>query len=99
MEENDRIIVQKEETHLRIDKLLACRFGEKSRTYFQYLIEEKKVLVNQKPVKKKDKVKEGDEIEIYFIATEQTPIEPEDIPLDILLKMNILLLSIKVLTW
>ena len=80
----DFIIIHPEEDGFRIDKVLALRYGERSRTYFQYLIGEKKVLLNDKAVKKKTLVKEGDEISIFFIATPEISLEAENIPLDIL---------------
>ena len=84
MSEEDCIIITSDETGLRIDRVLAQRYGQKSRTYFQYLIKEKKVLLNDCPVKKKEKVKEKDEISIFFIATPEISLEAENIPLDIL---------------
>lgn len=80
----DTIFVEKDEESFRIDKLLCNRFSDKSRTYFQYLLENHLVLLNGKPVKKRVKPKEGDEIEVCFAATEEISLEPEDIPLDIL---------------
>ncbi len=76
--------VSEEETALRLDKLLALRFPEYSRQYFQYLIREKLVLVNGAIVKKAAKLEEGDEIEIEFALTPEITLEPEAIPLDIL---------------
>ncbi len=73
-----------DEEEKRIDKLLTERFESKSRTYFQFLIEEGYVLVNGKKIKKRNMVKEGDEVEIFFCLTPEISLEPEDIPLDIL---------------
>ena len=84
MSEEDLIIIDKVEDQLRIDHLLAKRYKDRSRTYFQYLIKEKKVFLNDKVVKKKDKVKEGDEVSIFFINTPEITLQPENIPLDIL---------------
>ena len=76
--------VSKNEENIRIDKLLSDRFSDKSRTYFQYLMENSCVLLNGKIVKKSALTREGDEIEVFFIATPEISLEPENIPLDIL---------------
>jgi 23S rRNA pseudouridine1911/1915/1917 synthase len=76
--------VTKEEEGIRLDKLLSIRFANKSRTYFQYLIENNSVLLNGSKVKKRITPKEGDEIEIFFLATPEISLTPENIPLDIL---------------
>ncbi|MCC5832135.1 MAG: RluA family pseudouridine synthase [Chlamydiales bacterium] len=76
--------VSAEETKLRLDKLLALRYPEYSRQYFQYLIREKLVLVNGNLAKKAAKLEEGDEIEIEFALTPEISLEPEEIPLEIL---------------
>lgn len=78
------IFVSQEEAQLRLDKLLALRFPNYSRQYFQYLINEKLVLVNGEVVKKAAKLEEGDEIEVEFSATPEISLLPEPIPLDIL---------------
>ncbi len=90
----DHIIVTTDELNLRVDSLLTARFGEYSRTYFQQLITSGKVFLNGQPlVKKGAKVKENDEIEIFFVARSEKPsfIEPENIFLDILFEDNDLL--------
>lgn len=68
----------------RLDQYLAKTYPHLSRTYFQKLISEELVLCNGKPVKKREKVAEGDEIEVCFTLTEELAIEPENIPLTIL---------------
>lgn len=78
------LTVSESEAGLRLDKLLHSHFGAPSRTYFESLIEKGFVLVNGKPLKKKDKPKIGDEIEVCFQLTEEIALEPEAIPLDIL---------------
>lgn len=80
----EELIVSKEEANQRLDKYLVEKFPHFSRQYFQYLIREKLVLVGGELVKKAALLKEGDEIEIEFAATEEISLEPEDIPLDIL---------------
>lgn len=82
-EEIDTIYVKEEEEGLRIDKLLSLRYEQKSRTYFQFLIENESVLLNGEKVKKRILPKKGDEIEIFFILTKEIDLEPQNIPLDI----------------
>ncbi len=84
MEETDLFLVPKEESGQRLDKLLSKRFEDKSRTYFQYLIEEGCVFLNGKRVKKRTIVSANDEIELFFLATPEISLEPENIPLEIL---------------
>ncbi|NGX55633.1 MAG: Ribosomal large subunit pseudouridine synthase D [Chlamydiae bacterium] len=77
-------IVTEEEEKLRLDTLLATRFPELSRTYFQQLIDRQLVLVNGKQVKKRIHLRSADEIEIQFVLSPEISLEPEEIPLDIL---------------
>lgn len=85
MTPDDIILISKEEEGLRLDKILANRYASiQSRTYFQHLIEEERVLVNGEPVKKRVQPKEGDEIEIEFILTPELQVEPEAIPLKVI---------------
>lgn len=84
-EDNELIIVTETEEGERLDKILSNRFHEiRSRTYFQFLIETNKVLVNGKPVKKCIKPRLGDEIEIEFLLAPELDIKPEPIPLNII---------------
>lgn len=80
----DIFIVSKDDLGIRLDKFLAERFSGHSRTYFQYLIDEKCVLVNGIPVKKQHKISAGEQIEISFRLTPQIDVKPQAIPLDIL---------------
>ena len=80
----DYFTVSPEDAGTRLDKLLSLHFPQHSRSYFQYLIEQGAVLVNGSPVKKKETLKEGDEIEVCFLLTPEISLEPQDIPLDIL---------------
>lgn len=84
-EEFDTLFVSEEEAGERLDKILATRLHQAgSRTYFQYLLEEGKVLLNGAPAKKRIKPKAGDEIEVEYILTPELTIKPENIPLNIL---------------
>ncbi len=84
MQESDLIFTGPAEEGMRIDKLLAERFPEYSRTYFQSLIEQGCVLLNGERVLKRIVPEEGDEIEICFQAIPGPSLTPESIPLDIL---------------
>jgi 23S rRNA pseudouridine1911/1915/1917 synthase len=84
MEDTNIFIASEEDEKTRIDKFLAKKFTLKSRSYFQYLIENECVHVNNKKIKKRALLKKGDEIEIFFLATPEISLTPENIPLDIL---------------
>lgn len=84
-EETDSIVIAENEAGERLDKILAQRFHSiQSRTYFQMLIEEQRVLLNHVPVKKRIKPQVGDEVHINFILTPEIGLVPEAIPLDII---------------
>jgi 23S rRNA pseudouridine1911/1915/1917 synthase len=78
------LLLSGQEMGMRLDKLLKEHYPLHSRTYFQYLIENGYVLVNGRVLKKREKPKEGDEIEICFVLTPELSLAPEEIPLDIL---------------
>lgn len=84
MTTQEALFVQEEDIDTRLDKLLAMRFPMFSRTYFQSLIEKEAVLVNGESLKKREKLKLGDEIEICFELPPELSLEAEDIPLSIL---------------
>ena len=84
-EESDIIVITDDEAGNRIDKILANRYKEvRSRSYFQYLINEGNVLLDGKSVKKRTRPEVGDEIQILFVLTPEIDVTPEDIPLDII---------------
>jgi 23S rRNA pseudouridine1911/1915/1917 synthase len=82
-EPHEILVVEPWQQHSRLDALLSDYF-QKSRTYFQNLIEEGFVVVNGKREKKSYKPVPGDEIEVQFVVTRALDIAPENIPLDIL---------------
>ena len=69
---------------LRIDKFLAEKHKDFSRSYIQKLIDEGHVKVNNKSIKKSYKLKDGDEIKIYEKENEKLDLEPYKIDLDII---------------
>lgn len=85
------MIVSDQDLNIRLDKLLTSHYPGYSRTYFQYLIENGFVVVNGKMLKKKDKLKKGDEVEVCFQLTPEISLEPENISLDIVFEDDHLL--------
>lgn len=84
-EDIEFITIAEGEIGERLDKTLATRFKDaKSRTYFQYLFEEGKILVKGQPVKKQYKPKAQEAIEIHFALSPEIKLEPENIPLSII---------------
>lgn len=67
----------------RIDHYLIISGVGLSRNLTQKLIEQEKVLVNNKPVKRSYRVKTGDEIHVRFEVEPAPEIKPENIPLNI----------------
>lgn len=84
MTNHESLLITADMQHTRLDKLLVQSFPNHSRTYFQYLIGSGLVLVNGAPVKKRETVDVGDEVEVCFELTPELSLAPEDIPLDIL---------------
>lgn len=82
--EIDTILITPQEAGQRIDQLLAHLYPGYSRTYFQKLIEDGFVLLNDKPVKKRISPEVGDEIEVFFQLHPPAALEPEQIALDVL---------------
>src|SRR5690349_12189090 len=88
-DESDSIFITDEESGQRLDRVLALRYKEvQSRTYFQNLIENEQVLVNEKPAKKRLKLQPGDEVFINFVPGPEIGLAPENISLDIIYEDN-----------
>ncbi len=68
----------------RIDALLAQYYEDYSRTYFQELIENNQVLLNGKPLKKRQVPCSGDQVDITFKKRPGPDLTPQAIPLNIL---------------
>ena len=77
-------IVSKECNGLRLDKVIAEKFDELTRTMIQKLISEEKVKVNNKTQKASYKVKVEDVILIEEIEAKNIELIAQDIPLDII---------------
>jgi len=76
-------VIAEENNGTRIDKFLSEFQCEISRSYIQKLIEDGKVIMNNKSVKANTKVKTGAKIQVMLPKPENTQILPEEIPLDI----------------
>ncbi|MBR1566623.1 MAG: RluA family pseudouridine synthase [Oscillospiraceae bacterium] len=81
--DEERIQITDEESGERIDALLSRKFPALSRSLIQKCMEAGTVTVNGKPVKKNARANAGDEIVFAFPETEPLPVEPQDLPLDI----------------
>ena len=82
--EHYRFQVDKGQEPLRIDKFLLNRMSNVSRNKIQNAAKAQCILVNDQPVKQNYKVKPGDVISIVLsYPEEEIPLEPENIPLDI----------------
>lgn len=82
--EHLRLIVDKGQSLLRIDKFLMTRVENATRNRIQNAIEAGSVLVNEKPIKSSYKVKPFDVISVVLPhPPRDTEVYPEDIPLDI----------------
>lgn len=82
--EHHRIVVDKGQEPLRIDKFLMDRIANATRTKIQNAIEAEAVLVNEKPVKSSYKIKPSDLITISLPEPPRDDVvNPENIPLDI----------------
>jgi 23S rRNA pseudouridine1911/1915/1917 synthase len=91
--EHHRIIVDKGQSLLRIDKFLMHRLQNASRTKIQAAADAGCIIVNEKAVKSSYKVKPGDIISIVLPhPPKDTEIIPEDIPLQILYEDDDLLI-------
>lgn len=68
----------------RLDKYISILYPEQSRSFFQKLIKDGHVLVNDTPEKANYRLRVEDLISITIPDAVETPILPENIPLDIL---------------
>ena len=84
MSDKQEFFVSAEEAGQRIDHILAKRYEEKTRSYFQKLVREGNVLLNGKETKVSARPCCQDRLEILFPEAAEVQIEPENIPLDIL---------------
>lgn len=76
-------IIEEEYAKLRLDKAIALKYTDLSRTTIQRLIEEERVFVNEKKAKASYKVEIKDKIQIEEIEAKEISLKAQDIPLDI----------------
>ena len=82
--QKDTFEVLNEQEGERLDKYLSDIYPELSRSFFQKLIKENNILVNGSNQKSNYRLKTDDIVEITIPDAVETPILPQDIPLDIL---------------
>ena len=91
--EHLRIVVDKGQSFLRIDKFLMNRIENASRNRIQHAIEAGSVLVNDKLVKASYKIKPLDIISVVLPhPPRDTEVYPENIPLDIVYEDDLVFL-------
>lgn len=84
MGKTTRLEVTAEAAGERVDAFVATCLPELSRSRTAQLIAQGQVHLNDKPVRKSERVAEGDVIEVHVPPPEPSGVEPEPIPLDIL---------------
>lgn len=77
-------IIEKADEGIRIDKFVASKLDDVSRSFIQNLIKDENVLVNGKTVKASYKTYANDQITVILPEAEPLEIIAENIPLDIL---------------
>jgi 23S rRNA pseudouridine1911/1915/1917 synthase len=82
--ENLTFAVGEDDAGIRLDRFLATRAGELSRTRIQELIAEGRVSVNGVVTKPSHRVEAGEQVEIEVPQAEELEVAPEAIPLDVL---------------
>lgn len=91
--ERHRILVDKGQSQVRIDKFLTEKIAHVTRNKVQQAIENETVLVNGKPVKSNYKIKPLDDIQVFMDKPRRdTEVIPEAIPLDIIFEDKCLLI-------
>lgn len=83
MSEPVKLVLTEEEEGVRLDKILAGRLPDLTRTAVQKLLEEESVLINGKPAVKNHKGKAGDMVTVGIPEPEPLSLQAENIPLDI----------------
>lgn len=84
MEEIIELTVSADDNKVRLDKYLARKNEDLSRSYIKQLINDGNITVNDQQEKSSYKVSTGDEIVIEVPEAEEIQVEPENIPIDIL---------------
>ncbi len=91
---NEKFTASAEDEGMRIDSALSEKYPEKSRSFFQKLIKDGMVIVNENSIKANYKLSENDTVEFSIPEAVAPDILPEDIPLDILYEdMDIIVIN------
>ncbi len=78
-----RFIVEKTDVLKRLDIVFNEKFNQYTRSHIKALIDDSKILLNNKSCKAGEKVKEGDEVEYNFEDVKPLEAKPEDIDFEI----------------
>ena len=81
-------VIDIEYANIRLDKAIASKCEDLSRSIIQKLIEDEKVWVNEKLAKASYKTTVGDVIKIEEVKPKEISLEAQDIPLDIIYEDN-----------
>ncbi|MBM3168454.1 MAG: RluA family pseudouridine synthase [Bacteroidetes bacterium] len=83
--EHHRILVDKGQSPIRIDKFLTEKIAHATRNKVQQAIDSGRILVHGNPIKSNYRIKAGDDIRVYLEKPPRdTEVIPENIPLDII---------------
>lgn len=88
----ESFFADEKDTGFRIDMVLINHYSDKSRNFFQKLLDCGKVSLNNKSAKSSNIVKAGDKIVIQFSAPEELGLKPLNIPLKIVFENDDLLI-------
>src|SRR5580765_4390526 len=77
-------IVQLKTAGMRLDQYLVLQFPDFSRSIIQKAIEADSVTINDAPIKRSTKVRQGDVVRIWLPEPNRPEPTPENIPLQIL---------------
>ncbi len=83
MSEPVELVLSEREEGIRLDKVLAERLPDLTRTAIQRLLEEELVLINGKPAAKNRKGRAGDSVAVRIPDPEPLCLQAENVPLDI----------------
>lgn len=83
MSEPVELVLSEREEGIRLDKVLAERLPDLTRTAIQRLLEEEQVLINGKPAAKNRKGRAGDSVALRIPDPEPLCLQAENVPLDI----------------
>src|SRR5947209_20546189 len=78
------LTVQIKTAGMRLDQYLVLQFPDFSRSIIQKAIEADSVKINDQPIKRSTKVKQGDRVRIWLPQPDRSDPAPENIPLPIL---------------